>query len=86
MLLNSSEYNRRSALRALLSRNRDEVDQCLLSEDLDRDSYFFMDPKEPITAQRVAEAAEKLDMPRAEIKKRYQDLAKEFHLILDMDE
>jgi len=76
------EYSdvRSEALGALAKICRDEVDQKLISEYFSNFGWF--DPKEPINEERVAKAASKLKLTQEEVRQRYEDLARAFHLTL----
>ena len=73
---------RSEALGALANICRDEIDQKLLSKEIDID-YPWLDPKESITEKRVAEAVSKLKLTQEEVRQRYEDLAREFNLKLE---
>jgi predicted phosphodiesterase len=57
----------------------------LLSEHFDG-APPFVDPAEPITLERVQQAAHYLEKPEADIRARYAELAERFDLILEFDE
>jgi len=73
---------RQQALRALAKITRDEIDQKLLSVDIDALNPW-LDPKEPIAHARIAKAAKALNLPPEEIQRRYEELAQQFGLILE---
>jgi HEAT repeat protein len=80
--LDNDDFNVRSqALRALANSCRDKVDQKLLSRDIDA-SNPWLDPKKPITEERVAKAASKLKLTVEKVRQRYEDLARAFNLKL----
>nr|VFJ69573.1 MAG: NACHT domain-containing protein [Candidatus Kentron sp. FW] len=82
----STEAIRRAALEGLAQTCEDEVDRKLLSQDLDGLDYPFqrgLDPAQPIDAQRMAEAARKLEKPPEAIRRRYEALAARFGLTLE---
>ena len=72
------------ALGALAKICRDEVDQKLLSKNFGVGASLFcwLNPKDPITEERVAEAAAKLKLTPKEVRQRYENLAQKFNLTL----
>jgi hypothetical protein len=72
---------RNEALKALANICCDEIDQKLLSRDIDAE-YPWLDPKKTITEERVADAASELELTQEEVRQRYEDLARAFHLTL----
>ena len=80
-LQDTDEFLRCIALGGLASTCIDETDRELLSEDLDGFGPW-LDPLSPITAERIALAADKLEKPREEIQQRYAALAERFGLKL----
>lgn len=75
------EEDRRAAIRASAA-VRDQVTQRLLSRDLDAFNPWI-DPHEPITIQRVEQAARRLQMSADEVRARYEALANELPLRLE---
>jgi hypothetical protein len=73
---------RQQALDVLAKITQDEIDQKLLSRDIDAVDPW-LDPKEPIAHARIAKAAETLNLPPEEIQRRYEVLAQQFGLILE---
>jgi nucleoside phosphorylase/predicted phosphodiesterase len=71
---------RRTALRALVKRGPVQ-DMFLLSLDLDGFNPFI-DPRDSITNDTVARAAAKLNLPREEIRSRYEALSAKYTLTL----
>jgi len=70
---------RSEALGALAKICRDEVEQKLLSKYY---PYFWLDPKKPITEERLTKAASKLKLTPDEVRQRYEDFARAFNLTL----
>lgn len=81
LLIDTSPHKRQVAVEGLVNR-RDKTDKWLLSRDVDG-SYPWLDPQEPITIARVAEAARKLKLTEEEVRTLYQALAADFLLRLD---
>ncbi len=81
LLKDASPYKRRVAV-MVLARKRAKTDIQLLSCDVSG-SGLGLDPQEPITAARVAEAARKLELSEEEVRSRYQALAADLPLQLD---
>jgi hypothetical protein len=80
--LNDEEHDVRcEALNALGNICCDEVDQSLLSRDIDA-AYPWLDPKESITEERIAKAASELKLTPDEVRQRYEELARAFNLKL----
>nr|VFJ69689.1 MAG: PBS lyase HEAT-like repeat-containing protein [Candidatus Kentron sp. FW] len=74
---------RRAALGGLAHTREDEVDRRLLSKNLDVFGFGpWLDPLVPIGGARIARAAEELQKPPEEIRRRYQALAERFGLRL----
>jgi HEAT repeat protein len=73
---------RRGAVEVLTVTAADDADRLLLTGSLDG-HWPFVDPQEPITEQRVERAAQKLNIPAAEIRARYRVLAPRFGLVLE---
>ncbi|HEU4325047.1 MAG TPA: HEAT repeat domain-containing protein, partial [Roseiflexaceae bacterium] len=71
---------RRAFIRASLGR-RDYIDHQLLSYDLDAFEPW-LDPRDPITEERVEQAAKALDLTCAEVRARYETLAAKLPLRL----
>jgi hypothetical protein len=80
-LNNRRPENRQKAM-SRLAQNGEKTDRRLLSRDLDG-TKPWLDPQVPITAARMAEAAERLSLPEAEIRRRYEALAPDFALKLE---
>ncbi len=72
---------RRTVIEGLAHNCADEIDRCLLSNDLDGIEPW-LDPLSPITSDRIAEAADKLEKPPEEIQQRYEALVERFGLKL----
>jgi hypothetical protein len=70
---------RKEALGALVRITGDDIDRKLLSGA----RYLWLDPKEPISHSHITEAVERLKLPREEIQRRYENLAKRFGLKLE---
>jgi hypothetical protein len=82
--LNHKDNEVRQSAIGALSRLRgtiDETDRILLSEDLD-DIDPYLDPREPVTMERVEAASETLNISVDETRSRYESLAPTFHLTL----
>ena len=80
-LQDTDEFLSRTVLGGLASTCAEKIDRMLLSENL----YGigpWLDPLSPITAERIALAAKKLEKPREEIQQRYVALAERFGLKL----
>lgn len=78
----TEENIRRAALGGMAKNCKEEANRRLLSENLGGIAPF-LDPHAPITATRIAEAAERLEQPVEEIARRYKKLAQHFGLILE---
>lgn len=74
---------RQSAL-AAVSAGLPGEDRILLTEDLDGIEPF-LDPAKPLTLDCVKEAAKRLKVSESDIRARYVELAKRFHLTFDFD-
>lgn len=72
---------RQAALGGLARTCEDESDRKLLSEHFSVESGW-LDPLDPISEDRVAQAARRLRLPNAEIRQRYKRLAERFGLKL----
>jgi hypothetical protein len=70
---------REEALGVLAKITGDDIDRKLLSGA----RYLWLDPKEPISHSHITEAVERLKLPREEIQRRYENLAKRFGLKLE---
>lgn len=81
-LRDTHESMRRSALGGLAFSCQDEIDRKLLEEDIS-DALWPLDPRFPITATRIAKAAEVLNRPPEEIRQRYERLAERFGLTVE---
>ena len=79
-LRDPDEEIRQAALRGL-AQECEEMDQELLSRDLDGVGPW-LDPRQPIDSARMEQAAQKLDKPLTEIRRRYRALAERFGLTL----
>jgi HEAT repeat protein len=73
---------RKQVLGVLAKITGDEIDQKLLSRDIDT-QHPWLDPKEPISQSRITKAVKELKLPREEIQQRYENLAKRFGLKLE---
>ena len=82
-LRDTDDFLRRSALEGLARTCEDETDRKLLSEDLDGIAPW-LDSLSPITAERIAKAADRLKKPPKEIQQRYTALAERFGLKLEL--
>lgn len=80
-LEDKEEYVRQEALGALVSIMGDETDTALISRDIDG-NWPWLDPADPIGEERVAKVTEKLEIPEAEVRSRYEALADRFGLKL----
>ena len=76
-----NEAVRRSALFALAKISGTETDRKLFSGDVDG-TWPWLDPREPITRERVAEVAPLLHMPGDEVERLYEELAERYPLKL----
>jgi HEAT repeat protein len=72
---------RKTTLEACANIRGDNLDQKLLSDDLDAISPW-LDPQELIDDRRAESVAEKLELPLEYVRKRYEDLADAFGLKL----
>lgn len=72
---------RKSALGALARLREDKTDRELLLESFRGDSPW-LDPRYPVDERRVAAAAERLGLPKNEVRQRYEELAEEYNLKL----
>nr|VFK30789.1 MAG: HEAT repeat-containing protein [Candidatus Kentron sp. MB]VFK34515.1 MAG: HEAT repeat-containing protein [Candidatus Kentron sp. MB]VFK76795.1 MAG: HEAT repeat-containing protein [Candidatus Kentron sp. MB] len=79
-LRDPDEEIRQAALEGL-AQECEEMDQELLSRDLDGVGPW-LDPRQPIDSARMEQAAQKLDKPLTEIRRRYRALAERFGLTL----
>ena len=75
------EAVRRAALGGLARTCKDQIDRRLLSEDL-HEFGRGLDPRQPINAARMEQAARELEKPLPEIRRRYGKLAEQFGLKL----
>jgi hypothetical protein len=83
-LRDDDESVRRIALRGLADTRDDEIDRKLLCENLEGSKWEpGWDPRSPIAADRITEAAHWLKRPRQEIRQRYERLAEAFGLTLE---
>jgi len=73
---------RRATLKGLAQSCEDETDRKLLFNQF-VPFHEAIDPKSPITADRIAAVARQLKKPREEIQQRYAVLAERFGLILE---
>src|SRR5262249_22424171 len=80
-LTHDRSYIRQLALE-MATRDLDEVDRKLLSQDLDSLAEWW-DPAAPITDVRIKSAASELKMTVREVTSRYQRLAARFGLIVE---
>jgi hypothetical protein len=74
---------RQATIKALAHLRGDHVDRKLLSDDLDGMGPW-LDPQMPITTARLVEAARKLKLSTAAVRLRYEKLAPEYCLNLDL--
>ena len=79
--LGSEDAEARIAVVRVYARQRDELDQRLLSRDLDA-ADPWLDPKEPVTEARVASASSKLDITPEQVRVRYDAIAADVKLRL----
>ncbi|MBK1700137.1 NACHT domain-containing protein [Thiococcus pfennigii] len=78
------ESVRRAALGGLAETCNDGIDRKLLSAWLTWEPWGLgLDPRSPITADRIAKAARQLERPPQEIRERYERLAMQFDLRLE---
>lgn len=77
--------DRRAALAALSVLLLPENDRKLLSHDLDGNSPF-LDPREPITDERIIQSRETLNLSGDEVRTQYRALASQFGLTLAFSE
>ncbi len=82
LLIHEDDDTRCAALKGLAEIRGDETDSCLLTEDIDG-NYPWLDPSEAIGEDRVQNAAPLLNLPVAEIRRRYLALAADFGLTCD---
>lgn len=82
MLARQAEWNGGFALGALARIRNDDTDATLVSADLD-DFPGWLNPRSTITKARVQQAARKLDLSPAEIRRRYEALARDYNLRLE---
>jgi HEAT repeat protein len=86
ILIKMSDKNaemRSAALAALAILCEYETDRKLLTKELDGKSSWF-DPQKPIDKEMIEKAAKKfVEIPEAEVRQRYERLAKKYHLRLD---
>lgn len=74
---------RRAAVRGLRHASDDASDRKLLSEDFrDKPLARAVDPQQAIDDERVEEAAAELELPRAEVRRRYESWAARSHGLL----
>ena len=79
-LTDTSGVKRQGAVREL-ARNRDPIEQKLLSRDIDGVNPW-LDPEEPIAQDRVTQCVNRLKLTEEEVRSRYQALAPDFQLDL----
>lgn len=81
-LRDQSFHVRVAALGGLVEGSKDMVAKQLLSQDLDRLAPW-LDPQEPISANRVTKVALALSLPVDEVRRLYEPLAEEYGLRLE---
>lgn len=79
LLDHSSAEVRQAAVAGLAELLDNGIDKKLLSRDLDV-LPPWLDPREPITERRIADAAQRLHITSQEVRSRYEALAADFHL------
>ncbi len=70
---------RESAVSGLKYTTDDEIDRTLLSKYLTDHSWSSLDPKQAVDLERVEQAAQKLKLPIAEVRRRYEGWSKRSH-------